>query len=382
MLLICFFVVVCFICKHFKQKVTSLCYLSFKLNHCFITLAEYQINKRFMLINFFALINTFFTLISAFIKQKRFVKRKLVPIIETEYLTNDGTLPNKKKLLFNYSTLVPMLLGTAYCTLRGYKIKPVERCASTMQGAFSVLGDSFFDNNLIPDKNLDTLFEQLYDVKGTNSIELLFINLFKHYWETGCTKHFKKYFYKIYEAEINSKIQELKKSTYEEIEKATELKGGYSMLFYRTAFEHGISENEEALLYKLGKAVQLANDAFDIYKDYKSGVRTMVTECNNFGLLKKEFLKLINEIKQLAYKVNVPKRNIKRFLQIMSLSLFSRTLVCFDALQKNQINTGGKFEISSYKREQLVVDMEKPTNIIRMLKCFLKMSYDINGLSN
>lgn len=335
-----------------------------------------------MFMNFFGLVNTLFILIRAFVVQRNFVKAKLLPIIDSAYDTTDGTLPDKNKLVFNYSTLVPMLLGTAYCVLRGSRITPAERYASTVQAAFSVLFDSFFDDNIVLDMNLETLFDKLYEVKGVNSIETLFIILFKCYWETGYVNNFKEYYYKILEAENFSKIQEDCNATLLEINSATEKKGGYAMLFYRSAFKHNITDAEETLLYKLGKAVQISNDAFDIYKDYSAGIRTLVTECHDFNNIKNDYLQLISEIRICAFKLDIPSIQIRRFLQIMSLSVFSRTLVCFDAMLKNQQLSDGEFVIADYSRNQLVVDMEKPSNILKMFGYFLSMNYTKKGAAS
>ena len=121
------------------------------------------------------------------------------------------------------------------------------------------------------------------------------------------------------------------------------------------------------MVFKLGECLQWANDIFDIYEDHKAGIRTVATECHNIDQLTDSFQNKIKETITLAFKTKFKQKNIRKFIRIISLSVFSRTLVCLKMLHKNQKLTQNKFDVSLYSRKQLVCDMEKPINIFRGL---------------
>ncbi|MDA3890775.1 MAG: hypothetical protein PF517_03830 [Salinivirgaceae bacterium] len=326
--------------------------------------------------NVLGFVSTFYRLGIAFLKHKRFVKKYLKPRLQKAYSQNDGTLPVKQKIIFNYSILVPTVLGNAFCNLRAYSMTKNERQKSTLQSAFSALGDDFFDHNNLPDFSLPDLFTKIDELDARTTSEILFLTLFKDYSIKGISKEFILYFTKIHDAEKKSAEQMNKNVTLNKIRDITKEKGGYSLLFYRTAFENEITIAEEKLLYKLGECVQLANDAFDIYKDYKSGVHTLMTECKDFTIVVEEYKDLINEVVLLAYKTANKEKYVKQFLQVMSFAVFSRTLVCLNMLAQNQQLTGGIFKIATYSRKQLICDMEKPINILRSITYFVGLNYD------
>ena len=96
----------------------------------------------------------------------------------------------------------------------------------------------------------------------------------------------KRYALKVYEAQILSLQQENDGLNEDELKKITFEKGGVSMPLYRCGFEGEINELEYNLLYNLGAIGQLENDIFDVYKDDKSGVRTLVTTAKDINHLR------------------------------------------------------------------------------------------------
>ena len=78
--------------------------------------------------------------------------------------------------------------------------------------------------------------------------------------------------YKVFQAQLLSKQQDVPGLSTEMIKDITIRKGAESLLYYRTAFNHPPRNGEEKMLYCLGGLMQLSNDIFDVYKDYKSEV--------------------------------------------------------------------------------------------------------------
>jgi hypothetical protein len=72
-----------------------------------------------------------------------------------------------------------------------------------------------------------------------------------------------------------------------------------------------------------------------------------------------------------AFKLNFPKKNTQAFLNILSISIFSRCFVCLDQLELNEHFTSNKFQVNEYSRKQLICDMDKKINLLRSAKSYM-----------
>jgi hypothetical protein len=73
-----------------------------------------------------------------------------------------------------------------------------------------------------------------------------------------------------------------------------------------------------------------------------------------------------------AYKTSYARKDIKRSLRLISMSLCSRCFVCFDQLERKEKQTNNIFLPYQYNREELVCDMDKPGNKWRSVRYFMK----------
>jgi hypothetical protein len=170
---------------------------------------------------------------------------------------------------------------------------------------------------------------------------------------------------KVYEAQVNSKKQQDPGCSLSLIHDTTFFKGGTSLLFYRTAFQPSPSESETDLLYKLGGIMQLANDIFDVYKDRENGTRTLVTEAEHIDDITNLLTSQLAGCIKQSVETGFPAKNIKQFLSILSIGIFSRALVCLEQLKGLEASTGNRFQVHQYTRKQLICDMDTLRNILR-----------------
>jgi len=91
--------------------------------------------------------------------------------------------------------------------------------------------------------------------------------------------------------------------------------------------------------------------------------------------LRKNYLSLQQEIFQLVQQTGYSSKNKKNFKKIVYL-VFCRGLVCLDQLEQKERLTGNVFNIEKYQRSDLICDMEKPLNIIRLHQYYLKYNFD------
>lgn len=290
---------------------------------------------------------------------------------------NDGSLDEAdiKKLRGYYGLAVPAVLGEAFAALHGKKLTRDERLCSTSQGAMTGLGDDFFDRQRLSEEGVKALVENPGGHHGETTSEKLFL----HFYKTALSLApdagaMQKQLLRVFNAQLMSKQQKNGHLNYEVILDITMRKGAESVLFYRTAYKQPVTDKEERMLYALGGLMQLSNDIFDVYPDLQDGVDTIVTTSKKIGELRILFLSLLQMGRALALRSGYPKERVKRFLDILSIGIFSRCLVCLDQLERNEKRSGGIFRPESYKRKDLVCDMDTALNKWRSVKYHLRYS--------
>ena len=318
-----------------------------------------------------------FSVISNIKQQKEFIQKKINPLLEEAKKTTDGSLDENdlKKITGYYGLAVPAILGEAFCALRGKKMTDKERLASTCQGAMTGLGDDFFDKQRLSEAALKDFIERPEHFYGNTASEKLFL----HFYKTALANAprpelMQEQIYRVFHAQLLSKQQAGQGLSYEVIKDTTLRKGAESLLYYRTAFENPLKINEEKMLYCLGGLMQLSNDIFDVYKDHQNGISTLVTTTKKIKELRFLYTALLELGIEAAYKTRYPKKDIRNFIGIISIGIFSRCYVCMDQLEKNEKRSGNVFDPMQYQRKDLVCDMDTVANKWKSLRYHLKIS--------
>lgn len=310
-------------------------------------------------------------------KQKKFINHNLVPLLHQAKITNDGTLTDKdfKKINKYYGLAVPAILGEAFCVLRGKPMSKSERWASTGQGVITGLFDDFFDDIRLPEEHIAAMVEYPESILPKSSIDKLFLEFYlKALQEAAHPNAIKRQLLTVHEAQVMSVEQENSTINNSRIWEITRIKGGNSVLFYRTAFDNLPALGEEEALFQLGSTMQLENDIFDIYKDAKSNIATLPTTLSKVSDLRQLYEGQINLLIDLCYKMGYPKKRIVKFLDRI-MPVINRGLVGLDQYQRLENSNGGEFDTAVFSRKQLICDMEKPRNILKTIKYQLISNY-------
>lgn len=318
-----------------------------------------------------------FSVVSAIKLQKEFINKNIGPLLEEAKKTTDGSLDGNdlKKITGYYGLAVPAILGEAFCVLRGKEMTGKERMASTCQGAMTGLGDDFFDKQRLSEEALQDFIERPEHFYGKTASEKLFLHFYKTALANAPEREkMQQQIYKVFHAQLLSKQQSQPGLSNEVIKDITLRKGAESLLYYRTAFENPFKKGEEKMLYGLGGLMQLSNDIFDVYKDHKNGINTLVTTTAKIKELRFLYSALLQIGTEAAYKSGYTKNNVKKFLGIISIGIFSRCYVCLDQLENNEKRSGGVFDPGQYQRKDLVCDMDTAKNKWRSFRYHLKIS--------
>lgn len=315
------------------------------------------------------------TKLSSYLKiQRRTVVTTLNPNIEESKKSNDNSLDDLdfKKMTNYYGLAVPVMVGESFCRLRGKKMSSNERMALTCLGGLTGLFDDFFDRKDMPVDYIKSLLEFPHKLTGKNSNEKLILTLYLKVLDNlSNPERLKFHSVKVYNAQVLSKKQTGSGLTGKEIEDITFRKGGSSVLFYRCAFTEELSEVEEQLFYKLGSIWQIENDLLDVYKDNKAGIKTLVTTENKINNIRKKYIGLLDELVGFLLQTRYSVSNKRWFLDTVLLYI-SIGFVALDVLEKNERKTGDIFVLEKYERKDLICDIEKPTNIIKIIHYFAK----------
>lgn len=329
---------------------------------------------------FLQTVQTPFVTLSNIYHQKKFIRKHISPMLTAAEKSADGSLDERdiEKITGYYGLAVPAVLGEAFCALRGERMTTKERMASTNQGAMTGLGDDFFDRQRLSDQGVKDFIENPEQFTGNTASEKLFLNFYKQALiNAPDAGKVKEQILRVFQAQLLSKQQDGDSATYEMLKDITMRKGGESLLYYRTAFEHPMQKGEEKMLYCLGGLMQLSNDIFDIYKDRQSGVSTLATTTKHIAELRTYYAALLKLGTLAAYRSGYPKNNVSRFLNLLNLGIFSRCFVCLDQLAKNEKKTNAVFMLRSYSRKQLVCDMDKFGNQLKSVGYLLKQTKQV-----
>jgi hypothetical protein len=308
--------------------------------------------------------------------QKRFLRKNIQPLLEEAKKMADGSLDeaDHKKITGYYGLAVPAILGEAFCALRGEPMTDKERLASSCQGAMTGLGDDFFDKQRLSEQGVKDFIEKPDMFTGNTASEKLFLDFYKTALANAPEPaKMQEQIYKVFYAQLLSKQQDQPGLSYEIIKDITILKGAESLLYYRTAFGHPLKKGEEKMLYNLGGLMQLSNDIFDVYKDHKNGVSTLVTTATRISELRFHYSALLQIGIETAFRSGYPKKNVRRFMGIISIGIFSRCYVCLDQLEKIEKRSGNVFDLNAYTRKDLVCDMDTVANKFKSLRYLLKI---------
>ncbi len=308
---------------------------------------------------------TLFAILTNLRRQKKFLQTHIQPLVDKALAANDHSInqADLKKINQYYGLAVPAILGEAFALLNGNKLSQQERMAATCQGAITGLGDDFFDNNKFSETELRDFLENPHHFKPNNAANELFLQFYTNSLSLSANpadtlKRLKA----VYQAQLKSLAQAGKVLDTGSILEISMIKGGCSLLFYRSIFEQPIETKEEEALFLMGGLMQISNDIFDVYEDSNAGIQTLMSTAQKVDELRSIYIEMLNKAYVALYTTSYKKENIKKFINIVSIAVFSRCFVCFDHLKKAEDSTGGVFNPTAYSRKQLICDMDTLVN--------------------
>jgi len=276
-------------------------------------------------------------------------------------------LPSSMKKRIPLYLFSNALTAQWFSTMRGYSLTDDEKTNCQLMAISTPLFDYLSDEMQASYNQIRVFLED----PGANELLLTCSKLHQlSKQRTSRPGMFEKYFAKTMLAQERSIQQKTKWVTEDFLRQITSEKGGHALLLYRSALDHKLLDGEGELIYQLGGLMQLYNDIFDIHRDHLDGIKTMATECTSISSLRSLFQSQIDDIRERLFSLSYRKRNLKMANMLISLTL-NTGFICLDQLESLEDHSG-RFDVASYQRDDLICDMEKPSNMLLTLSKTLR----------
>lgn len=322
----------------------------------------------------------YFRVYSALVKelrfQKKFNQRFLIPYLNELEKKYDGkfTGEQRHKILSYYGLFITAFLCSSYKRLQGGELSEEERKRATLFGILTPVGDDLFDIDQLDHSQIEAITFDPENYCASTFLSRIAKEIQSYLIASVPDKQAyllaSKNVLEIQKATVKQTIRSTPKA---EIEKITYDKGGYSVIIYREILEPAADNQLLDALYYVGSLYQLGNDLFDLYKDTRDGIYTLINTCDDFAELRSAFLQRVALQNEKIRSLPFDETRKKEFL-IMINTINARSLVALDQFCRQQQTNMQPTDWFKAKREEMIVDMEKPSNFFNWLKYIGKLN--------
>lgn len=277
----------------------------------------------------------------------------------------ESTLLKIKKIY----CLVSPFFSASYVRIYGRELSAIELQKATLMGISVPLVDDFTDNQSLDSESIDRLLFATSDYEPKTLEEAIVISIKNFFLDNAkSTEGFLETAKKVMNAQHWSKRQMDFDVTRDELLHITLEKGGWSLVLWHYIIDEVPSRQVIQTLYIMGGIVQLCNDIFDVYKDFKDGIATFANTCDDYRALEKYYTISCREFVKSARALPYKKSDLDLFISLNVL-VMARGIVALRMLSRLQKSLGGGvLPIGQLDRKKMICDMEKPVNIFRMLR--------------
>lgn len=291
----------------------------------------------------------------------------LLSQIESRY---DGTFTpaTRRKIAVSYGIYTPMICD-AFTGLHARTTNASEKERFIHYFICSSLFDDFTDINPLPEQELFALSFSPETFEPRNFDEAVFRDshlLLKSFVQektayAGLT-------HQLFQAQWDSKKQALKGSLSDAaLHEITFTKGGLSVLLCSFYLDTPCSPEERDCWYRIGTIIQLTNDLFDIYKDMQDKMDTLPVRMKDAHAFRVFFEAQVKGMQEAVALLSGPAYNISQFKLAMA-GIYAFGFIALDQLAELQGSATSLPPFGLLPRKALVVDMERPRNLIKWLR--------------
>ena len=291
---------------------------------------------------------------------------KLLKIIELQF--NGKFAPTTFKKIKKFQGIQQYIINDSFAKFENRTTNTNERENNKLYFVLASLYDDLMDEDIVSKEVLNQMFLNPAHAKPKSFNEAVLIDTHLKLLSRVYNKEaYQRVLNNIHQAQIDS-LEQLKSDiSLDRILSITERKGGYSLLMCRHYIEMSNNENIDNCWYQLGGMIQMTNDLYDIYKDTVAGIHTFANTQNEFDKIRDQYISQIHKYKTSVEKLDYD--DSKKLTFQIKLSLIPALgFVALENLKQLQGKGDNLKPFKEYPRKDLIVDMEKVKNIIKLIK--------------
>ncbi len=302
--------------------------------------------------------------------QKQFNRNFLIPYLDELEKKYNGKFQTeqKKKILDYYGLFITSFLCSSYKRLYGKILTDEERKRATLFGVLTPVGDDLFDIDKLDNISIreitfhpETFNANTFSSHIAKEIQAYLLQSVPH--KEAYIKASKD----VLDIQVETILQTNPEIPKDEMRRITYTKGAVSVIIYHQCLDDMADEQMLEVLFLIGSLYQLGNDIFDLYKDVRDKIYTLVNTCDDYNLFKKDFIERVRLQNQKIYALPYSKKDKEDFCIVMN-TINARSLVAIDQFIETQKKYKGKVNWQELDRKEMIVDMEKPKNILKWMK--------------
>ncbi len=272
-----------------------------------------------------------------------------------------------EKIVKRYS-IQQHFINDSFSSLFGRNNIAIEKERNLLYFIMVSVYDDFFDDKTLTLEQIDTIFYTPAQFTPQTFFETVFI-----YTHTSLLnqvadreKYFKD-FEGLHIAQKDSLEQFNAQVTDEALLSITTRKGGYCLLMCRHYLDTPYLPATDECWYTLGGVIQLTNDLYDIYKDMQEGIITLAIRATDYQATYNLYHSHALALNESIRKLPVTKAR-KSDLSIILNVIAAFGYVALDNLKRLQGTNNQLPAFNSLARKELIIDMEKSINRLKLLK--------------
>jgi hypothetical protein len=301
--------------------------------------------------------------------QKQYNKLFLLPYLQQLEKKYNGKFKEeqKQKITDYYGLFISSFLCSSYKNLHGKKLSDAERKRATLFGILTPVGDDLFDEDKLDIESIrsitfnpESYTATTFSAKIAKEIQIFLLQDVPH------KEAYLQAAKNVLEIQIETVKQTNVNITKQDLEHITFTKGAVSVIIYHQCLNEVADEQMKEVLFLIGSLYQLGNDIFDLYKDVRDNIFTLVNTCDDYAALRKYFLESIQLQNKKILQLPFSKKNKNEFCFVMN-TINARSLVALDKYVQMQNKAGSKINWQQLQRKDMIVDMEKTRNFLKWL---------------
>jgi hypothetical protein len=314
-------------------------------------------------------VSTIFRLYQEIKMQKKYNKIFLLPYLRQLEIKYTGKFKEeqKQKILNYYGLFITSFLCSSYKKLTGNKLTDAERKRATLFGILTPVGDDLFDEDKLDIQSIriitfnpESYTASTFSANVAKEIQAFLLQDVPH------KKAYIEAARNVLDIQVETVKQTNSQISKQDLEYITFTKGAVSVIIYHQCLDEIAGEQMKEVLFLIGSLYQLGNDIFDLYKDVRDNIFTLINTCDDFAAFRKFFLERVQLQNQKIMELPYSEKNKTAFCFVMN-TINARSLVALDRFVQMQNKAGKKINWKQLQRKDMITDMEKPGNFFKWL---------------